>query len=122
MNRTDNQTRKVFQRMNKAGSSAMAISAAIGKNIQTIYNLRKISDDKLLLEPNKSTRKPSFDVAALKKYITDNPFAFNKEIGLVFGKSKNTIQKWRHRLGFRRKKAKTTYKEADKELKKTLNH
>jgi hypothetical protein len=96
MNRTDNQTRKVSQRMNKAGSSAMAIAAAIGKNIQTIYNLRKISDDKLLLEPNKSTRKPSFDVEALKKYIADNPFALNKEIGLVFGKSKNTIQKWRH--------------------------
>ena len=37
MNRTDNQTRKVFQRMNKAGSSVAAIAIAIGKTKQTVH-------------------------------------------------------------------------------------
>ena len=121
MYRTDNQTRKVFQRMNNAGSSAVAIAAAIGTSTQTVYNLRKLGDNQLLKESSKNTRKPTFDLDKLKKYIVDNPFAFNKEIAIVFDKDTNTIQKWRHRLGFRRKKAKTTYKEANDEFKKTSN-
>jgi transposase len=121
MNRTDNSTRKVFQRMNKIGSSAVEIAKAIGRSRQTVYNLKKQNDDKLLIEPSKNTRKPTFDVEALKKYFTDNNFAFNKEIGKVFGKGKSTIHRWRNKLGFKRKKAKTTYKESDDELKKTLN-
>jgi transposase len=122
MNRADNQTRKVFQRMNKGGSSAVEIAKAIGKTRQTVYNLRKLEDDKLLVETSKNTRIASFDVEALKQYITDNPFDFNKEVGIVFGKSKSTIDRWRHKLGFKRKKAKTTYREANQELKKTLNN
>jgi hypothetical protein len=121
MNRTDNSTRLVFQRMNKASSSAVAIAAAIGRSRQTVYNLRKIESDKLLVEPNKNTRKPTFDVDALKQHITDKPFEFNKEVGLVFKKGKSTIHRWRYKLGFKRKKARTTYREADSELKKTLN-
>ena len=119
MNRTDNQTRKVFLRMNKAGLSAVSIAAAIGRSIQTVYNLQKVEENKLLLEPDKNTRKPTFNLGDLKKHIEDNPFEFNKEVGLVFKKSKSTIQRWRSKLGFRRKKAKTTYKEANDELKKT---
>lgn len=121
MNRTDNQTRKVFQRMNKSGSSAVSIAAAIGRSIQTVYNLRKIGEEQLLLEPSKNARKPTFDLDSLKNYITDKPFEFNKEVGLVFKKSKSTIQRWRSKLGFKRKKAKTTYKESDENLKKTSN-
>ena len=119
MNRTDNQTRKVFQRMNKAGSSAAAIAIAIGKTKQTVHNLRKLSDEELFAEPNQSNGKPTFDVIKLKQYITDNPFEFNKEVAIVFGVKKSTIQRWRHRLGFKRKKVKTTYKEANQDLKKT---
>lgn len=121
MNRTDNQTRKVFQRMNKAGSSAVSIAAAIGRSIQTVYNLRKVEDDKLLIQPSFNTRKPTFDLDQLKKHITQKPFEFNTEVGLVFKKSKSTIQRWRSKLGFKRKKAKTTYKESNDELKKTLD-
>jgi transposase len=83
MNRTDNQTRKVFQRMNKAGLSAVAIAAAIGRSIQTIYNLSKVESNKLLIEPSKNTRKPTIDLDDLKKHITDKPFEFNKEVGLI---------------------------------------
>ena len=121
MYRTDNQTRKVFQRMNNTGSSAVAIAAAIGTSTQTVYNLRKLDDNQLLKESSKNTRKPTIDLDKLKKYIVDNPFAFNKEIALIFNKDTNTIQKWRYRLGFRRKKARTTYKESNNELKKTSN-
>jgi transposase len=121
MNRTDNSTRKVFQRMSKMGSSAVEIAKAIGKTRQTVYNLKKQDEDKLLIEPSKNTRKPTFDVEALKQHFTDNKFAFNKEIGKVFSKGKSTIHRWRNKLGFKRKKAKTTYKESDDELKKTSN-
>jgi transposase len=119
MNITDNSTRLVFQRMNNSGYSAVDIAKAIGKTRQTVYNLRKIKDDELLIKPDKNTRKPTFDIDALKKHITDKPYDFNKEVGLVFGKSKSTIQRWRVKLGFSRKKARTTYKESDQDLKKT---
>lgn len=119
MNRTDNSTRLVFQRMNKAGSSAVEIAKAIGKTTQTVRNLRKLDDDKLLIEPSKNTRKPSLDLVALKQHFTDNKFDYNSEVAKVFGKGKSTIQKWRSKLGFKRKKARTTYREADEILKKT---
>jgi propanediol dehydratase small subunit len=86
MNRVNNILREVFQRMNKSGSSAVAIAKAIGKTTQTIRNLKKIDEDKLFIEPNKNTRKPSLDLDSLKKHIIDNPFDFNKEIGLVYGR------------------------------------
>ena len=105
--------------MNKAGYSVQDIASAIGKTKQTVYNLRKISDEELLIEPNKNTRIATFDTEKLKQHFTDNPFDFNKEVGQLFNKSKNTIQRWRHKLGFKRKKAKTVYKEADEDLKKT---
>jgi Transposase len=120
MNKTNIELRKVYLRMKKLGSSAVLIAAATGVKIRNVYNWDKLSEEELLVEPNKNTRKPTFDIEALKQYITDNPFAFNKEIGKVFGKHKNTIQYWRSKLGFKRKKAKTTYREADSELKKTL--
>jgi hypothetical protein len=106
--------------MKKLGSSAVLIAATTGVKIRNIYNWDKLSEEELLVEPNKNTRKPTFDIEALKQYITENPFAFNKEISKVFGKHENTIQYWRSKLGFKRKKAKTTYREADDELKKTL--
>jgi predicted transcriptional regulator len=121
MNRTDNSTRKVFQRMNKAGSSAVDIAKAIGRTRQTVYNLRKLDGEKLLTEPNKNTRKPTFDVIALKSHIANSPFQFYHETGSVFGKGKSTIQRWSVKLGFSRKKARTTYREADQDLKKTSN-
>jgi hypothetical protein len=120
MNKTDIELRKVYLRMKKLGSSAVEIAAATGVKIRSVKDWGKLTDEEILREPDKSTRKPSFDVETLKQYINDNPFAFNKEIGEVFGKHKNTIQYWRSKLGFKRKKAKTTYREADQELKKTL--
>lgn len=120
MNKTDIELRKVYLRMKKLGSSAVEIAAATGVKIRSVKDWANLTEEEILREPNKSTRKPTFDIEALKKYITDNPFAFNKEIGKVFGKHQNTIQYWRSKLGFKRKKAKTTYREADDELKKTL--
>lgn len=119
MNRTDNSTRLVFQRMNKAGLSAVEIAKAIGKTTQTVRNLKKLDDDKLLVEPSKNTRKPSLDLEALKQHFTDNKFDYNIEVAKVFGKCKSTIHKWRQKLGFKHKKARTTYREADEILKKT---
>ena len=109
--------------MNKFEKSVIEIAGVIGVKRQTTHNWKKLlkqpnGQEILLLEPPKSTRKPSFDIDELQAYIEQNPFAFDKEIGLIFGKGKSTIHKWRKRLNFKRKKAKTTYKEAASELKK----
>lgn len=119
MNKSSKDLRLVFQRMNKAGLSAVEIADAIGKTRQTVYNWRKIDDVKLFIEPEKNTRKPSIDLVEFKKYIEDNPFVFNRELAKRFNCGLKTAHKWRHRLGFKRKKAKTTYRESNEELKKT---
>jgi transposase len=107
--------------MNKAGFSAVEIAKLIGRSRQTVYNLKKLDEDKMFVEPDKNTRKPTFDLEDLNTYFKDNKFDFNYEIAVVFKKGKSTIHRWRHKLGFNRKKAKTTYKESDENLKKTSN-
>lgn len=120
MYRTSNDLRKVFMRMNKAGSSAVAIASCLNVSRQTVHQWKRLDESQLLKEGNVNTRRPSLDLDSLKRYILDNPFAFDREVGSVFGRSIKTIHKWRHRLGFKRKKVKTTYLEADLESKKTL--
>ena len=120
MNKSSKDLRQVFLRMNKAGLSAVAIAATIGTSRQTVYNWRNTLEDKLLVDINYSTRKPSIDLVEFKKYIEENPFVFNRELAAKFKRGIKTVHKWRHKLGFKRKKAKTTYKEANDELKKTL--
>ena len=121
MNKSSKDLRQVFLRMNKAGLSAVAIAATIGLSRQTVYNWRNTLEDKLLVDISYSTRKPSIDLVEFKKYIEDNPFVFNRELAAKFKRGIKTVHKWRHKLGFKRKKAKTTYKEANDELKKTSN-
>jgi transposase len=125
MNKTHIELRKIFIRLNQAGKSAREIADITGVKNRNIYNWRAVLNqdngtEKLLSEPSKYTRKPILDVVELKKYIEANPLAFNKEVAIVFGVTKSTIDRWRHKLGFKRKKAKYTYKEGDAELKKTL--
>jgi transposase len=120
MNKTKIEYRRVFLRMHKLGKSAKEIAAVTGIKLRNIYNWKKLTEEELLREPDKNTRKPTFDIKKLQEHFEAHPFDFNKEIGLIFSKNKNTIQKWRHKLGFKRKKAKTTYKESDENLKKTF--
>ena len=119
MNKTNIELRKVYLRMKKLGSSDTSIADATGIKIRNFRNWNKLTEEELLHQPDKNTRKPTFDTRKLKQYIIDNPFAFNKEVAIVFNVTKSTIQRWRSKLDFRRKKAKTTYQEADIELKKT---
>ena len=124
MNKTHIEIRKIFIRLNQAGKSAREIADITEVKIRNIYNWRAVlnSDggtEKLLSQPSRYTRKPIIDIVELKKYIEDNPLAFNKEVAAVFGVTKSTIDRWRHKLGFKRKKAKYTYKEGNDELKKT---
>lgn len=121
MNISSKDLRQVFLRMNKAGSSAVAIAKVIGKSRQTVHKWRNIDEVKLMSEPDPITRKPSIDLNEFKKYIEDNPFVFNRELAIKFKRGIKTVHKWKYRLGFRRKKAKTTYREANEDLKKTSN-
>ena len=124
MNKTNIQLRTVLIRLHKLGKTAEEIVEATGIKIRTVYNYLKIlteeGEDKVLIEPAKNTRKPIQGLITLKQYIKENPFAFNKEIAEVLGSSKSSIQRWRQKLGVNRKKAKTTYKEASVELKKSF--
>jgi hypothetical protein len=110
--------------MHKSGKKPPEISEVTGIKIRTVYSYLKIletqGEEKVLLQPPKNTRQPPPKLMKLKDYIEENPFAFNKEIAIVLQTHKNNIQRWRHKLSLMRKKAKTTYKEADTELKKSL--
>ena len=125
MNKTNLQLRKVLLRMFKLGKSAKEISETTGIKIRTVYNYLKIfkteGETKVLLEPPKNTRIPSPKIAILKEYVRNNPFAFNKEAAVALQTHKNNIQRWKQNLGLTRKKAKTSYKEADPDLKKILS-
>ena len=118
MNRKNNSIREIFQRMHKMGKKVAEIAQILGVKRQTIHQWKKMGENQLLIEPSKNTIKP-LEIAKFQEYVDQNPFAFNKEIAPVFGVTKSTIQRWKKRLGFTRKKAKTSYKEADLELKKS---
>jgi transposase len=111
MNKTDIELRKVYLRMKKLGKSNKEVSESTGVCQSTIRNWKKYTEQELLTEPSKSTRKPTFDIQVLQQHFQDNPLSFNKEVAEVIGKTKSTIQRWRHKLGFTRKKVKTTYKD-----------
>ena len=106
--------------MQKAGKSVSETAQTLGIKRQTVYNWQKLNESNLLIEPSKNTRKPPPKLEEFKKYVEEqeHAFEFNKEIATAFNTTKSTIQRWRQRLDFTRKKAKTTYKEADSELKK----
>jgi len=120
MNRKNNLIREIFLRMQKAGKSVSETAQTLGIKRQTVYNWQKLNESNLLIEPSKNTRKPPPKLEEFKKYVEEqeHAFEFNKEIATAFNTTKSTIQRWRQRLDFTRKKAKTTYKEADSELKK----
>ena len=110
--------------MHKNGENIEQIVKFTGLKSTTIYNWKALlktatGEEKLLSEPNKSTYIQPEYIEKLKQHFIDNPFDFNKEIAELFNLSDSSIQRWRHKLGFKRKKAKTVYKEADEELKKT---
>jgi len=53
----------------------------------------------------------------LERYIEENPLALDIEVAKKFNVSPSTIRYWYRKLDITRKKAQTTYKEADEELK-----
>lgn len=117
MNKTDIELRKVYLRMRDSGKSTKEISVATGVFESTIRNWKNFTEEQLLFEPDKSTRKPSIDLDKLQQYLNKNPFAFHREVALVFNCSIKTIHKWKTYLGFTRKKVKTTYRESDESKK-----
>jgi transposase len=125
MNKTSLDLRRVLIRMSDNSKSAKEISEATGIKLRTTQNylhiLKKTNGkDLVLTNPNPNTRIPSIDLEKLKQFYQDNPFAFDKEVGKVFGVSKSTVGKWRNKLGLKRKKAKTIYRESNDESKKNL--
>lgn len=124
MNKTHIKLRQVFLRMNTAKKSVSEIAEFTGVNVRTIYNWKKLltesdGEKRLLSQPSKTTYTTNLNLVLLESHFTDHPFEFHAETGRVFNRSRSTIQRWRSKLGFKRKKSKTVYREASDELKKT---
>lgn len=124
MARTNNEIRKIFLRLNNQNKKPIEIANILGLARQTITNWKariKNKPESQLLEIGNKGGKPSkLDIEALKVEFESNRFGLNREIAQKFGVSKSLIQYFRQRLGYTKKVANTTYKEADPELKKTL--
>jgi transposase len=118
MNRKGNDIRKLYKKLKQEGREQKEICSIIGISEVTTCVWNKIPDDLFLTEPNKSTRKPSIDLNQLKELNCDNPMATNEELGKILNCSKNIVQKYRQKLGFKRKVTTKTYLESDEELKK----
>ena len=119
MNKTSLELRKVYLRMKKLNKPVEEIAEVIGVTIRSVKNWSKLTEEEILHEPNKITHTTKLDLIKFKDYIQANPTMFNKEIGEVFGIKKTNVSKWIYKLGFVRKQVRTTYREADPELKKT---
>jgi hypothetical protein len=65
---------------------------------------------------------PRVSREVLQAEFEQNPFGLNREIGAKVGLSKSQVHRYRQKLGYTRKVARTTYHEGDDELKKTLKN
>lgn len=90
----------------RGGASQVEVSDIFGICVKTFnswISLRKKGE-----VTRRAYQKPKgavkLDEAALRQYITDNPDAYNHEVGAQFGVCANTILYARRRLGISRKK------------------
>ena len=120
MNKTSLELRKVYLRMKKLNKPSKEIANVIGVTVRSIKNWSKLTEEEILHQPNKVTHSTKLDLVKFKEYIEANPTMFLREIGEVFGIKKTNVSKWIHKLGFKRKKTRTTYREAD-QSKKTIH-
>ena len=121
MSRASNELRNVFFKLYKNGQKPKEIADIIGVTRQTVTNwIRKlkVSDEKTLLVIKQNRNPPRFDLELFEKTCIERPFLLNRELGAIFGFNATTAGKYRKRLNFSRKKARTVYKESDPELKK----
>ena len=95
--------------MKKLNKPSKEIADVIGVTVRSIKNWSKLTEEEILREPNKITHSTKLDLVKFKEYIEANPTKFLREIGEVFGIKKSTVGKWIHKLGFVRKRTRTTY-------------
>lgn len=111
-------------KFHKAGKTSREISELLSVTVQTINNWKRSlinqSEDWLMeVRIGKGFPSKISDDIYLKEF-TNFPTAFNREIAVKLGVSTSTVIYHRRLLKFSNKKATTTYKESDPELKKTL--
>jgi uncharacterized protein YjcR len=124
MSRASNETRKLFLKLHAKGQKPIQIANLLEVTRQTITAwIRKLKTqpEESLFIIRRSKGKPTkIDMIALKEEFENNKLSFNREIASKFNISKSMVQSLRAKMGYTRKVVRTTYKEASKELKKTL--
>ena len=123
MSRTSNDLRKVFLNLYKKGSKPIEIASILNVTRQTVTNwIRRIklnSEENFFNIYKPKGRPLTINIDELKKEFEINRTAYNREIADKFNSNDSTIAYWRHKLGYSKKKARTTYKESNPELKKS---
>lgn len=121
--RISNEIRKVFIRLFHSSMNPTDIAKTLDVSIKTVYNWMTVYVDKgeegFLFIDNSKPRRLSDDELTLIFSDKDNLSRFNYELEELTGLKKSSIHKYRTKLGFKLKKVKTIFKEANPELKKT---
>jgi transposase len=124
MARTNNDIRQVFLNLHKQKKKPIQIAVILNKTRQTITNWIRLLEgngEERLFKKFKPVGIPTkLDLEELRKEFETNKTAFNREIAVKFNCSTRTIEKYRHRFGYTRKRGRTKYKEANLELKKSI--
>jgi transposase len=123
MNRASNELRKVFVNLYNEGIKSDKIAKTIGLTGRTVrYWIKLIKNEgetRLFQTFESVSQKSKLDLQALKKEFETNKTAFNREIASKFNCSTATIERYRHKWHYTKKKGRTKYKEADEKLKKS---
>jgi transposase len=124
MARVSNELRNVFIRLHKQKQKPIEIAKTLNITRQTITNWIRLlegSGEERLFKEFKPVGTPTkLNLEELRKEFETNKTAFNREIAVKFNCSTRTIEKYRHRFGYTRKRGRTKYKEANLELKKSI--
>jgi transposase len=120
MSRTSNDLRKVFLNLYKKGSKPIEIANILNVTRQTVTNwIRriKLNSEENFFDIYKPKGRPlTINIDELKKEFETNRTAYNREIADKFNSNDSTIAYWRHKLGYSKKKARTTYKESNPDI------
>jgi uncharacterized protein YjcR len=123
MSRTSNEVRKIFINLYNQGIKSEKIGETLGITGRTVRNwitlVKDQGQNRLMKIFKPKTMTTFLDLDKLKQEFETNKTAFNREIAVKFNCSTKTIEQWRKRFGYTKKKGRTTYRESNPALKKT---
>ena len=122
--RSRNEIRKIFVKLFREFHTPVQIANILGcdpKTIRSWIDILVEQGEEKLMRINIGS-KPKYSLSELFVIFSmdENLTKFNYELSEELGISTSAVQLYRSKLSFKNKKVKTIYKEANDELKKTL--